>query len=133
MTTPLRIQRRRTKGWKMPANTLYVGRPSKFGNPFTIAGCRDAGYRGDDAAIASRCVSAFSAWLTGPYWRENWDGAASEKCRAIMITDMPDLRGKNLACWCRLCPAHPDGKPMGVECAECEPCHVDHLLKISNR
>lgn len=34
--TPQRIQRKRTKGWKMPENTVYVGRPSKWGNPFTI-------------------------------------------------------------------------------------------------
>ena len=30
-----RIQRKRTKGWKMPENTKYVGRPTKWGNPFT--------------------------------------------------------------------------------------------------
>ncbi len=29
--------------------------------------------------------------------------------------------------------AHQDGKPMGVECAECEPCHVDILIEICNR
>lgn len=27
-----RIQRRRTKGWKTPPRTKYVGRPSKWGN-----------------------------------------------------------------------------------------------------
>ena len=34
--TPKRIQRRRTKGWRMPPNTVYVGRPSKWGNPFKV-------------------------------------------------------------------------------------------------
>ena len=29
-TGPKRIQRKRTKGWKMPPNTVYVGRPSKW-------------------------------------------------------------------------------------------------------
>ena len=29
---PKRIQRKRTKGWRMPENTVYVGRPSKFRN-----------------------------------------------------------------------------------------------------
>src|SRR5438445_613136 len=33
---PVRIQRRRTKGWKMPSNTVYVGRGSKWGNPHRI-------------------------------------------------------------------------------------------------
>ena len=32
--TPIRIQRERTKGWRMPPNTVYVWRLSKFGNPF---------------------------------------------------------------------------------------------------
>jgi hypothetical protein len=31
---PRRVQRRRTKGWRMPEDALYVGRPSKWGNPF---------------------------------------------------------------------------------------------------
>jgi len=31
---PQRIQRRRTKGWRMPAGAVYVGRGSKWGNPF---------------------------------------------------------------------------------------------------
>jgi hypothetical protein len=36
MTEPVRIQRKRTVGWKMPPNTIYVGRGSKCGNPFTF-------------------------------------------------------------------------------------------------
>ena len=31
-----RIQRKRVKGWKMPENTVYVGRPTKWGNPFRV-------------------------------------------------------------------------------------------------
>jgi len=30
----IRIQRKRTKGWKKPMWAIYVGRPSKWGNPF---------------------------------------------------------------------------------------------------
>ena len=32
--TPKRVQRRRTKGWRKPPNTVYIGRSSKWGNPF---------------------------------------------------------------------------------------------------
>ena len=32
-----RIQRKRTKGWRMPINTKYVGRPTKWGNPYATA------------------------------------------------------------------------------------------------
>jgi hypothetical protein len=31
---PERIQRKRTKGWRMPEGAVYVGRGSKWGNPF---------------------------------------------------------------------------------------------------
>lgn len=34
---PERIQRKRSKGWRMPPNTVYIGRPSKHGNPFSLS------------------------------------------------------------------------------------------------
>lgn len=34
---PIRIQRRRTRGWRKPDNCVYVGRPSKWGNPYKTA------------------------------------------------------------------------------------------------
>lgn len=34
MTAPVRIQRHRTKGWRMPEGAVYVGRPTRWGNPF---------------------------------------------------------------------------------------------------
>lgn len=38
---PRRLQRKRTKGWKKPAGSVYVGRPTKYGNPCqTLAGFR---------------------------------------------------------------------------------------------
>jgi hypothetical protein len=129
--TPHRIQRRRVKGWKMPGNTVYVGRGSRFGNPFTVPDCRDAGFQGSDRAIASRCVEAFRVWL-GPLWRNNWDGEESELRRDKLLPALPSLRGKNLACWCRLCDAHRDGKPLNVNCPDCDPCHADVLGKIAN-
>lgn len=36
MTGPQRIQRQRTKGWRMPDGAIYVGRPTKWGNPFRL-------------------------------------------------------------------------------------------------
>ena len=32
---PIRVQRKRTKGWRMPANTVYVGRKTIWGNRYT--------------------------------------------------------------------------------------------------
>ncbi len=114
---PVRIQRKRTKGWRMPPGAISVGRPGPFGNPFTIAGCRDAGYKGDDSALAIRCVEAFNAWAFTPLWRNNWDGPVSEAVRTKMLDRLPELRGKDLACWCRLD----------------QPCHADILLKLANK
>jgi hypothetical protein len=36
MTKPKRIQRKRTKGWRMPERTLCVSRPGVWGNPYSI-------------------------------------------------------------------------------------------------
>lgn len=82
---PVRIQRKRTKGWKMPAGVVYVGRPTRWGNPYTIAEC----------GSAENAVMAFlTARMTMPEERE--------KIRR-------ELRGKDLACWCPLDqPCHAD-------------------------
>ena len=101
----------------MPPNSVSVTRPGKWGNPFTVKDCREAGFKGDDNVIASRCVEAFKAWLTSSYWRENWDGGESEKARAFILENIKTLRGKNLACFCK----------------EGEPCHADVLLQMANQ
>lgn len=42
---PQRIQRKRTKGWKMPDGAVYVGRPTKWGNPYGASPADLARYR----------------------------------------------------------------------------------------
>lgn len=113
---PERIQLSRKKGWRMPPNTVSVARPGKFGNPFTVYDCIDAGYIGTQVQLAERCVGAFRAWL-GPHWRENWQGEESERRRSALLASLADLRGKDLACWCKLD----------------QPCHADVLLELANR
>jgi hypothetical protein len=36
MTTPKRIQQRRTKGWRKTDGAISVARPHKWGNPFVV-------------------------------------------------------------------------------------------------
>lgn len=36
MTQPKRVQRRRTKGYRLPSTAVYIGRGSRWGNPFTV-------------------------------------------------------------------------------------------------
>ena len=124
MTRPVRLQLSRRAGASLHAlsigtnglTAVNVARPTKWGNPFTAEGCRDAGFEGSDAAIAARCVAAFRAWLTSPSWRINWDGPESEKARDDILQGLSSLRGKNLACWC----------------APGAPCHADVLLELAN-
>lgn len=93
MTTPVRIQRKRTGGWRKPENTVYVGRGSKFGNPFNWKLGSDTG--NDPRADA---VSLFRAWL--------FSGRGPS---APTDADIAALRGKNLMCWCPLDqPCHAD-------------------------
>ena len=101
---PERIQRKRTKGWKMPPNTVYVGRGSKWGNPFYKHG---DGYPMDNALA----VKAFREQL------EHGGFFASGYKKPTTIEDIKkELKGKNLACWCSLD----------------KPCHADILLEIAN-
>jgi len=88
MTNPQRIQRRRTKGWRMPENTVSVCRPGKWGNPFRV---------GVDGT-AAECVAKFQAdvFSTNPRVGFKWE-------------DLDELRGKNLACFCPIgSPCHAD-------------------------
>jgi hypothetical protein len=112
---PVRIQRKRTAGWRMPENTVYVGRPSQWGNPFRPEQASDAGYR-DGHAMAAY---AFRRWLAGdPIWFVK-DRALD---REFILTGISALRGKNLACWCRLVDHR----------GNYQPCHADVLLSLAN-
>jgi hypothetical protein len=111
MTAPRRIQLRRTKGWRKPPNTVVVSRPSNFGNPFTVAAAREIGF--NDPHYAA--VLAFRAWLDGFPWACGCD-EDHEARRQTILARLPELRGKNLACWCR----------------NDQPCHADVLLALAN-
>lgn len=110
---PIRIQLSRRKGWRMPANTVSVARPGRFGNPFTPAKYWDAGYHGSLETALKHCVEAHDAWMRGePHW-----AFTDAFVIAHPPPDVSSLRGKNLACWCAI------GSP----------CHADVLLELANR
>ena len=70
MAKPVRIQRQRAKGWKMPPNTVSVTRPGKFGNPFDFRSsdccwlALSYGCRGDRLGRQEASVRAFREWIT---------------------------------------------------------------------
>lgn len=127
---PKRIQRKRTKGWRMPEGAVYVGRPTAYGNPFVPASDDRNRPRLSDRL---RRVENFRAWLTGKPSRSPWFGRASDEARSKLLTVLPNLRGRDLACWCGLCDEHADGLSLGVRCGNCQPCHADVLLQRANR
>ncbi len=70
----------------MPANAVYVGRPTKWGNPFIVG----------RFGTAQECVARYARGL-------------SEKEGLVPYGDLHELRGKNLVCWCPLDqPCHAD-------------------------
>jgi len=75
---PKRVQRKRTKGWQMPPNTVYVGRPTRWGNP----------YKPQNYKNPNLCLIDYKFWLQ---WQIDQNP-----------TFLEPLRGKDLACWCPL-------------------------------
>jgi hypothetical protein len=102
--SPVRVQLSRKRGWRMPPNTVKVCRPTKWGNPHLIGGCDIC------PAIHTReeAVAEFRAECEGN--------------PLVLAAIREELRGKNLACWCRLCDAQDN---------YCH-CHADVLLSLAN-
>ncbi len=120
-----RIQRKRTKGFRLPENTICVNRPTKWGNPLRLDGDMimiHAGYRRANLAPwvfytlgdIDDVLHLYDLILDGiqfvnkdlQYWSDQFKK-----------NDIEELRGKNVACFCRL-----DQK-----------CHADVLLKKLNQ
>jgi hypothetical protein len=107
--SPQRVQRKRTKGWRMPENTVSVCRPGRWGNPWRVGS------------------TAWTIGAGGYIDREPHGPLTAEECIESFrhgiehhLEGVPDylaeLRGKDLACWCRLD----------------QPCHADVLLELAN-
>jgi hypothetical protein len=100
----------RRKGWHKPAGVVYVGRPTKWGNPFII---------GVDAADRETVIAMYQRWIsTGrlpPKFEGDRDNMRARR-RRILDEAPHELRGHSLGCWCPL-----EG-----------PCHADALLRIAN-
>ena len=99
---PKRIQRKRTKGWRMPTGAKYVGRPGLWGNPFGWSG-----------AHASRATATrnYRAWFAGREF-----GDFEQDRRQWILDNIESLRDQDLACWCPLS----------------EDCHADILIELAN-
>jgi hypothetical protein len=129
MTTPVRLQLSRRKGFDLQAHSravndlpaINVARPTAHGNRYVIGRVithvDDRETFVEDAAHAKRL---FAEWL-------EWQMQHFKTMRAGL---KHELGNRNLACWCDLCPAHAKGKPAGIICSACPPCHVDVYFEV---
>ncbi len=62
---------------------VYIGRPSKWGNPFMI------GIHGTREAV----IAKYRAWI---------------KKRPFLLNDLCELKGRTLGCYCKPLPCHGD-------------------------
>jgi hypothetical protein len=112
---PRRIQLRRTKGWRIPANTVVVSRPSKWGNPYRLSKEAEKHYADNPyEAMADAIYVPVTPEAVVNYYRRF---LKTKTGRLICRDARKELRGKNLACWCR------PGAP----------CHADVLLELANK
>ena len=105
---PIRVQLSRKKGWKMPENTIKADRSTHLGNPFIV------GKHG----TVKECIDLFKMLLMG-YMCFSVDHECIDRQRRFVQyfqIHKDNLKGKNLACWCRLS----------------NPCHCDILLELLN-
>lgn len=114
---PVRIVLQRTKGWRMPGNTVKVDRATKWGNPFKVGSrvtgvpglCRGGAGMEYELKSAAEAVHCYQCWLAGEV---NLYNQRPPSRRDIQRA----LRGRNLACWCKAG----------------EDCHADVLLSMAN-
>lgn len=116
MTKPVRLQLSRRRGFDLQAlstsangrEAVHDGRPGPWCNPFVVGKYGDAGY----------CVDLYRALLA-----ERLRVGADPEVEALVRTRrfvaeyVDELRGKNLACWCR------PGAP----------CRADVIIAVGNR
>lgn len=104
---PKRIQRQRTRGWRMPEGAIYVGRPTEWGNPWKVGDHLIVEWPLHTAERTARELVITLA-LSVALYAEAFAPNAAEA--------IAELGGRDLACWCRLD----------------RPCHADVLLQMAN-
>lgn len=113
---PVRIQRSRKYKQVSPNGLpiVYIGRPTKWGNPFKVGQTYNIIELPTNVPVYSddNCKTVHSA-ATAVYLYEKW---LNDQIR-IKKLDLSELKGKNLSCWCSLD----------------EWCHADVLLELANK
>lgn len=117
--TPIRVQRKRTKGYRMPANTKSVTRPGRFGNPYKIGMHNVWDIKDSKTGKSLKDILVAKNGENKYHTVEDVLLAYREKIKAsgaMQRLIKRELVGKNLACYCSLS----------------SPCHADILLEVAN-
>lgn len=130
---PKRIQRRRTSGWRMPDGAVYVGRPTRWGNPWyvgtgqvTVQGFTEGPGAGQydyhDQRRYEMVVpgsQGVTVEMAVALYRDDllMNLADADSYFDELREALKALRGRDLCCWCSLD----------------QPCHADVLLEEANR
>lgn len=152
---PKRIQRKRTAGWRMPEGAVYVGRPSKWGNPFRYRaemsglvrfGPRHAerfgrpwdfegrisaaGMQHDMWFAADDIVETHVRWATRAEVVELFRLTLTAPTPG-MVMAYPSRRGRFANCTVEDIRAELAGRDLACWCPLDQPCHADVLLEIA--
>jgi hypothetical protein len=122
VSAPVRIQRSRTRGWRAPAGAVYVGRGTRWGNPWRVVrepvtGGWHVHREGQDGVGIGTWPTADAARPLAVQLYEHWAMHAVGFAAQVRA----ELAGRDLMCWCPLpAPGQPDH------------CHAAVLLRIAN-
>jgi len=145
-----RIQRQCTKGYRLPPGSVYVGRPSPWGNPFPVDGDRAMwaavalGYNARREGQRACAVMLYRAWMTGTqltFGPRRSTGGDIEYTSGLIMPVAPAVSGLG---WSMLALTGglmwagdpPDLAPLrGASALACwcpleEPCHADVIIDL---
>jgi len=111
----------------MPAGTIFVGRPSKWGNPFEMGSPSGLFSDGDNGALIpsmtrDHAIDFYASALRGKLTPEmyprghEWVRWWWSKFHEPPLEAVRELRGHDLCCWCSLD----------------QHCHADVLIELAN-
>lgn len=153
---PERIQRKRTKGWRMPEDAVFVGRPGKWGNPFVFHdqsrglvryGPNHQERFGRSWDYEGRCsgpgishhmwfkdddvVETYVRWATRAELVELYRLTLTEPTPGMLMA-WPSRRGHFAKVDVASVRAELAGRDLVCWCSPFDPCHADVLLRIAN-
>ncbi|GHH57582.1 DUF4326 domain-containing protein [Lentzea cavernae] len=149
---PERIQRKRTVGWRMPESTQFVGRPTKWGNPFALntdyglarvpgvlsgepweyeGRISSDGARHDYHHPDGRITACHVRFMTAAESVETYERLLTGNLSPSMVAAGYRLDRRKVTA--EDAQRELAGRNLCCWCPPQQPCHADVLLRLSNR